>query len=214
MNHRIASPDAGRFDLKQCTKCGETKPRSDFNMHDSKRGLRHSWCRDCTTQAMRQWRGPTKPRTRPILERFWEKVNKTDSCWLWTGGCGASGYGHIWNGAKHETTHRFSYRLHVGEIPHGLNVCHKCDVRNCVRPDHLFLGTDSDNRNDALSKKRWKVKNFDRFITKRWFIRGLEFSTIRAAAEHFGVSQITVQRWVGMHKGRKARSDCYGERLK
>ena len=98
-------------------------------------------------------KGVKYPKRLPVLDRFWTKVNKTDSCWLWTGGMDGSGYGRFFNG-KQVTTHRFSYELHKGEIPPGICVLHHCDTPLCVNPSHLFLGTKKDNAVDRENKGR------------------------------------------------------------
>lgn len=90
-------------------------------------------------------------------ERFWRKVEKTTGCWLWTAGCGAAGYGEFRPVLSQRTAvgaHRYSYELAYGPIRDGLFVCHTCDVRRCVRPDHLFLGTLQDNIADMMAKGR------------------------------------------------------------
>jgi len=93
------------------------------------------------------------------IKRFWAKVEKTDNCWLWTGSKRNKGYGAFVYADKNGKVvqgraHRFSYEIHVGEIPEGLFVLHKCDNPGCVNPDHLFVGTNQDNVTDMVSKGR------------------------------------------------------------
>lgn len=75
-------------------------------------------------------------------------------CWIWIGDQTASGYGRMRVEGKQVLAHRVSYELHRGFIAEGIFVCHKCDVRLCVNPDHLFLGTQKDNVTDMIQKGR------------------------------------------------------------
>ena len=88
------------------------------------------------------------------VERFWAKVNKTDGCWLWTACKLRSGYGQFCLNEKMLKAHRVSWEMAFGTIPPGLLVLHKCDVPACVRPDHLFLGTQQENMDDCKRKGR------------------------------------------------------------
>lgn len=77
-----------------------------------------------------------------------------EGCILWLGGLNKSGYGQIRDGKKVTTTHRLVYELFKGPIPEGMCVCHKCDIRNCINLDHLFLGTTQENTQDRVNKGR------------------------------------------------------------
>ena len=90
-----------------------------------------------------------------VAERFWSKVRRTDGCWLWTASVSkAGGYGLLRVNGATRTTHRISWEIAYGPIPVGLSVLHRCDVPACVRPSHLFLGTQQDNLRDMHSKGR------------------------------------------------------------
>lgn len=98
---------------------------------------------------------------RPVIDpvkKFWSRVEKKDdnSCWEWLGSFDKDGYGQMRDGVKkvQDRGHKFSYKLHFGEIPKGMCVCHSCDNRGCVNPKHLFLGSHKDNQNDKVDKNR------------------------------------------------------------
>lgn len=93
-----------------------------------------------------------------LEDRFWEKVDRksSDECWNWLGGIHMNGYGGFNDGTKSMKAHRFSWILFYGEIPEGKLICHKCDNRKCVNPNHLFLGTQKDNIQDRIRKGRSK----------------------------------------------------------
>lgn len=97
---------------------------------------------------------PTGYYTRDPVQRFWLNVNKTDGCWLWTGGTHKTSYGRFNVNYRKVLVHRFSYELHKGKIPKGLVVRHTCHNPLCVNPEHLLVGTQADNMDDCIKANR------------------------------------------------------------
>lgn len=145
-----------------------------------------------------------------IVSKFWAKVRKSEGCWEWLGGKDFRGYGRFSCGYKTLIgPHRFSWMIHYGGFPIELNVCHKCDNPSCVRPDHLFLGTQSDNNLDAVAKGRQigAKKRDTRKLTKeeilqirktnqRTLLKEHGMFSQRRLAERYGVSPGVIQRIV------------------
>lgn len=105
---------------------------------------------------------------RPLEERFWEKVEKTDGCWIWKSGVNHSGYGKFTLDGKNRSlpAHRVAWMITHGEMPKSsVYVLHICDKPLCVNPDHLFLGTAKDNALDALKKGRMNPKPYCQKLT-------------------------------------------------
>jgi hypothetical protein len=124
---------------------------------------------------------------------FLAHASLSDGCWEWCKQFNGKGYGRVDLKGKHIAAHRFSYSLFVGKIPNGLHVLHHCDNRKCVRPDHLFIGTEKDNQKDAAVKdrKKRKLTIADVFEIRRLTSSGISQTTI---ASRFGVHQSIVSR--------------------
>lgn len=146
-----------------------------------------------------------------FLERFWNKVDKNGpipehvphlgNCWVWTGCKHPFGYGKITTGIVRLHTiraHVASWIVHFGPIPQGLQVNHACDRRDCTRPEHLWIGTQSDNGKDMANKGRSTIgeKHPNAKLTEREVleIRKRYFQgSSRILAVEFGVSARTIR---------------------
>ena len=130
-----------------------------------------------------------------LAERFEEKFipEPNTGCWLWEAGCFSTGYGLFRVGGKLKLAHRVAYSLYASPIPAGLCVLHRCDVRTCVNPAHLWLGTKADNNNDCRAKGRTTrgAKNGSAKLTENQVveIRAAEGLSQRGLAAKYGISQ-------------------------
>lgn len=143
-------------------------------------------------------------------ERFMFYVEKTDTCWLWKGSKQRV-YGMIWSNGKNVLAHRYSYLAHVGEIPDGMFVCHRCDNPLCVNPDHLFVGEAADNTRDMMNKGRgfWPHGD-DHHLSKITDADVIEIASLKgkvsqkAIAKKYGIDPSHVSRIMSGHKRGRA----------
>lgn len=141
------------------------------------------------------------------IARFWGKVQKTTSCWLWIGRKNSQGYGYFWLGTKQDgkdrIAHRVAYEIAHGCLPSGMHVLHRCDNPSCVRPDHLWAGTHTDNMHDMFSKGRRRPARGERNGNSRLTMREVneirdayvpKVVTCKILARRYGVTPPTIHR--------------------
>ncbi len=147
----------------------------------------------------------TKRRSATTESRFRALVDTSgDGCWLWKGAKHWNGYGGMW---PNVLVHRLAWELANGPIPNGMQVLHRCDVRHCVRPEHLFLGAHDDNMADMVEKRRAasgsrnvSVRNPEKFQGARNGRAKLTDDAVRAIRALRGrVTQAEIARRYGVH---------------
>lgn len=130
---------------------------------------------------------------------FWDRVERGPGCWEWRLRRETTGYCHFVFGRERRYAHRVAWELAFGDIPPGLFVCHRCDNRACVRPDHLFLGTAQENTVDMYAKGRGNpprgVKNGQAKLDES-DVQAIRDATesCRVVGMRFGVSPTQVNR--------------------
>jgi len=155
----------------------------------------------------------------PLRERFNKYVMKRGfgGCWKWNGCKVYDGYGQIAYEGKRIGAHRASWVLHVGPIPNGVCVLHRCDVPDCVNPAHLFLGTRADNNRDrALKGRSYKshgARNGNSKLTDSKVLQIISSTgTHREIARKFNVTKTTVgcikRRQIWTHLGGEPPKPC------
>lgn len=139
--------------------------------------------------------------------RFWNNVAKSPSCWLWTGSITGAKYGRIYVDGKIVYAHRYSYSLNIGPITNNLFVLHKCDNTICVNPEHLFLGTQSENVRDKVAKLRqphgerhWNASLSNDVIRDMRELYGTGQYLQKELSEKFGVSKQHVSRIINSER--------------
>ena len=101
------------------------------------------------------------------MKRFWDKVDKSGDCWMWTASVRGHGYGAFFYKGKVQRANRVSWELENGPIPSGMVIMHTCDNPLCVNPRHLSAGTQKENVQDSISKGRChRLKGIGRFDRK------------------------------------------------
>ena len=144
-------------------------------------------------------------------KRFWAKVDKRgkNECWEWLSVTTHDGYGRIWFHEKFMGAHRFSWMIHHDSGPGELCVCHTCDNPICVNPNHLFLGTITDNMQDRISKTGWQrtfVKLSAEEVTAIRHRYEKEIISSRKLGTEYGVSHVQILRIIKRISRRHVRN--------
>lgn len=181
-----------------CIVCEELKPAEAYARPAGRPPRKR--CKECNDAIMASFNHDMTVELcdKSAVSRFWASTTKNSSgCWLWNGGLNQRGYGFIQVNGRNLLVHRFSYGLHNTRQPGKLCVCHKCDRKRCVNPDHLFLGTIADNTRDRDRKNRvkWGADHHKTKLTPSQ-VRAIRASgrTYQVLADRYGVHTSHITR--------------------
>ena len=172
-----------------------TRCRTCGNMFTHNQRFRWYCSPDCQYRAAANRRGRTPMRS--LESRFWSYVpDRPDgACWLWVGHLDLNGYGRLTVGRKRRMVgaHRLSYEIaHDITLTSKQHILHSCDVRNCVNPGHLRIGTHADNMRDMRVRERVNTTRLTAPDVRLIRIRAARGESQRALADDYGVSQGTI----------------------
>lgn len=136
-----------------------------------------------------------------LIKQFWSKIKRGPGCWEWQRG--QRGYGQVWLEGKKWYAHRLSYTLCKGEIPQGGHICHTCDNPRCVRPSHLWVGSQVTNMRDMGRKGRGNTQKISfaqrQQIRARYAAGDIQQPTLAA---EYGVNKETISSIVNYKIGK------------
>lgn len=169
------------------------------------------------------------PLTEKVIRNFWKKVDKNGpvpthcpelgQCWLWNRRPRNCRYGNVWDGEKLTGAHKLSFRINFGEIPKGKDICHACDNGFCVRPEHLWSGTKSENVRDSISKGRfclpsgqigegqWNHKLTRGQVSEIFKLKASGKFTQKEIGKQFNVGQDQISRILNKKRWRRTMSE-------
>jgi len=138
----------------------------------------------------------------PEQQYIWDRIipEPNSGCWLWMLADNGNGYGQMTYRQAHYLAHKFAYEAFREKVPTGLEICHKCDVRSCLNPDHMYVGTGKDNMRDAARRGRCRAQRLQPVDVQH--IRGIAGVKSMTLADLYGVGKSAIER----AKNEKARN--------
>jgi hypothetical protein len=136
-----------------------------------------------------------------IEDRLRDKYVITElGCWEWMANKTHNGYGQIYYNGSQRRAHRVSYEIHIGPIPSGMLICHRCDNPSCINPEHLFIGTVKDNINDCIEKGRFFIARSGN-ENHRAILTSDHVKEIRERYSEGSISRSSLAKLYGVSKG-------------